>query len=117
DLVAHLRDATDKLREPLRHPAEREERRRHLRFVEEREEAVGVGADAALEIGPLRARHDAVEDADVEVVLHVDGHRIDDDLCLMVSAHIHRYAPLARRTVFTVERMMNRSSAIDRFLM
>ena len=49
--------------------------------TEEVEEPIGVGTDPAIHRIPRRSRHEAVEDAHVKVVLHVDTHRIDDLLC------------------------------------
>src|SRR5262249_22815869 len=108
DLVSLFGDRAHQPRVALGDPAENEERRLDVGLVEHLEQTLGVRADAAFHPFPGMARHETVEDADVEVVFHVDGHRVDNR-----SAH----CPLRRSTVLMVSKTMNRSSAIDMFLM
>ena len=70
--------------------------RTHAEFIEDVEEPLGVGAHAALHPIPLRTGHDAIEDADVEVVLHVDGHRVHDERPSGGSPHATGPAAAAR---------------------
>ena len=62
---------------PLGDPAEHEERASTPYSSKISSRRSVFAAHAALEVIPLVSRHDAVEDADVEVILHVDGHGID----------------------------------------
>src|SRR6185295_3846470 len=100
------------------------------RFVEDGQQALGVRADAALHVLPPVARHQPVEDADVEIVCDVDRHRVHDRRRagrrrhggaggrrrFLAGPHMH-YWPRRRSTVLMVSKMMNTSSAIDMFLM
>ena len=71
----------------VRDPPQHEERRLHLAAVEQLEQPVGIGADPALEAFPEVTGNDAVEDADVEVVFHVDRHRIHDGSWIENDVH------------------------------
>src|SRR5690606_8962677 len=99
----------------LTHPPEDEERRPDAVLLEDLEQAHRVRLDAALYRVPACTRHEPVEDTDVEVVLDVDRHRVDDGGVRGVARH--NQAPLRRITVLIVSNMMYRSRAIDRFLM
>ena len=96
DLVAAPGDLRHQFRMALSDPPEHEEGAADVELVEDVEQAVGVPADAAFHGVPGRARHDAVEHADVKIVLHVDAHGIDD----------LSHAPLPSTTVLTVDTMM-----------
>ena len=79
DLVARGRRSRAPAGKPLRDPAEHEERAAHAVLVEDAEQPLGVAHDAALDRRPTRSRGTTPSnDADVEVVLDVDGHRVDD---------------------------------------
>jgi len=103
--------AADQCRLTFRDPAQDEEGRLDTGVVEQREQTVGVPLDAALQGAPLVPGDDAIEHADVEVILHVYRHRVDN---LRRNRH---QRPRCRTTVFTVSKMMNRSSRSERFLM
>src|SRR5512145_2371201 len=94
-------------------PAENEESGLQRAFGKERQEPFGIGDDTALHPIPLGTWQHTVERADVEVILHVNRHGVDDaGAC--GSAHC---APFRIRTVLIVFAMMKRSSASDMFLM
>ena len=76
--LAGLGDAADQARIALGHPAEHEERGAHPRVGEHRQQSVGVGLDAAGVAVPGVRADDVGEGRDVEVVLHVDRHGIDN---------------------------------------
>src|SRR5687767_6509383 len=97
----------------LGNPAEHEEGDARLRLVEQIQQPVRVGNDAALASLPARSSDDAVEGADLEVVFDVHAHRVDDVRC---RRHLGQ-TPFRSRTVFSVSKMMKRSRLIEKFLM
>ncbi len=108
DLVPRRGDPLHEGRITLGHPAENEKGGLDAGLVEDLQQAVGVPLHPALDRRPARTRHDPVERADVEVILHVDGHRVQ---------HAAHRPPLRISTVFTVFARMKRSNASVRFLM
>src|SRR5262245_34412863 len=100
----------------LGNPSQHEEGALHLEVVEQLQQAVGIRGHPALEPLPEMPRDHTIEHADVEIVLHVYRHRIDDG-SVRRRPRSHVQAPRLRMTVLMVEKMMNRSYAIDRFLM
>ena len=86
-LQALAHRAGQRVREPDDHQREEdadrqrrprvEERRADAGLVKDAQQALGIRAHAALEAVPRVSRHHAVEHRDMEVVLHVDGHRVD----------------------------------------
>jgi hypothetical protein len=85
---------------PLRHPAQDEEGATHVELVEQAEQALGVGDDAAFHARPRVAVDDVVEGADLEIVFHVHRHGVDHP-----SLARHQ-APFRRMTVLTVSKTM-----------
>ena len=86
NLMAPAGDCLDEFPMPLADPPENEEGAVDFEFVEQIEQPLRVPYHAALHRAPLRPRHDSVEDTDVEVVLDVDAHRIDDHVRLPFAA-------------------------------
>jgi hypothetical protein len=78
--VTAFRDRADELRLSLPDPRKDEKRAAHVELVEHVEQALGISDDAALHRCPSSPRHDAVEHADVEVILDIDAHCVDDRL-------------------------------------
>ena len=99
-LVPARHDHADERRMSLRDPAQYEEGATHVELVEQVEQALGVGDDAAFHAWPRVAVDDAVEGADLEIVLHVHRHGVGHP-----SLARHQ-APFRRMTVLTVSKMM-----------
>jgi hypothetical protein len=107
DLMPVGDDSPDEPGMALADPPEHEERRRHLRVVEDAQHAIGVGLDAALEAGPAAPRDHPVEGTHVKVILHVDGHGVDDavladDGSAAAPWVSHDHTPCPWMTRFTV---------------
>ena len=95
ELVPFTRDRLHERWKPLGDPPEHEERAQHAVLGEDAEQPLRVRDDAALHPVPLGARDDAIEDADVEVVLHVDAHGVDDRRTGRPSGGSHLRPPFA----------------------
>ena len=76
DLVAGCRNPLHQVRVTLGNPPEHEKRTGDTVLGEDREQPVSIGLDAAFKCRPGLAGNDTIEHADVEVVLHVDRHRV-----------------------------------------
>ena len=111
-LVARRCNGSNKGWKPLCHPAQNEKGGRHVVIREELQDPVGVGTHPALELLPPLSRDHAIEDADVKVVLDVDGHRVHDRGTIHGAGCV-RQCPACDTTVLTVSRMMIRSNHTD----
>src|ERR1700761_3792700 len=69
-------DAPDQRREPLRYPAKDKERRLPIRHFELIENAISVVIDPRGKGIPIRPVNTVGKRLDLEIVLHVDGHRV-----------------------------------------
>src|SRR5215831_13669750 len=97
------------------HPAEHEESAAHSGAIENLQQLCCVFRHPALVSLPIRTRYGTIKGGDLKVVLHVDGHHVDN-AASGVRRGAHR-APLRMMTVFSVSSRITKSSAIDRFLM
>ena len=88
----------------LRHPAKNEKCCADVVVLEQPQQPLGVGYDPALKLVPRRARHHAIESRGVEVILHIDRHRIDN------AAH---FAPRRSNTVLMVSSAISKSNISD----
>ena len=77
DLVAGSRDAPHERRCALGHPAQYEEGRAYAALRQDSQQALGVGLDAQFAARPAVARDRRTQRRDMEVILHVDGERIE----------------------------------------
>ena len=77
ELVAGGADAANQLRVPFRDPAEGEKGRLYVRVGQESEYPVDVLLDSARHRVPLAALDVLRESRNLEVVLDIDGHRVD----------------------------------------
>src|SRR5262249_48744557 len=92
-LVARRDDAPHHRRMPLGNPAEREERRVYARAGELKQKPFDIGVDPAREIIPGGTIDTVRERLDLEVILDVHGHRVDDR---------HGFFSTAAASIFTM---------------
>ena len=78
DLVPAGMDLADQFGMTLADPAENEERGLHPVAIEQLENAVGVGLDAAFPAVPLVAADVFLKGRDLEIILDVDGEGVED---------------------------------------
>ena len=69
----------------LRHPAKGEERCLDSVISEEREDAIGVSLDPRTLLVPNRSRKMFGKRLNLEIVLNIDRHSIDDRHCRLAS--------------------------------
>ena len=106
DLMAGIGDPANELAIAMRDPAEREEGGLAAVTLEQLEDPLDVALDAALEGFPLSALDVRGERGDLEVVLHVDRHRVERRRHRVARRFAHRGSraaaerPRKRRSTF-----------------
>ena len=78
NLMPRTDDPPDQRRIAVRDPAEREERRLRIALGEQRQDRIGVRLDAGLERAPVGLVDDLLERPDLEPLLNIDLHTIDN---------------------------------------
>lgn len=85
-LVAARDDAADEIGMAFGDPAQRKESRMGTGRGENIQQPIGAGGNAARDRVPFVARNDARQRLDLEVILDIDAHRVDDASALRGGA-------------------------------